>query len=285
MSRLVLKSPAKINLFLKVLNKRNDGFHNIETLFQRVDLCDQITFQTNSSGNIKISSDHRDVPCGKKNLVYQVYALLKKEHKAVKGVDVKIDKFIPVAAGMAGGSSNAASALIGFNKIFDLGLSSAQLLAYARMLGSDIAFFLYDTNWAVGTGKGDQIRPLDIGVKLWQVVVVPCVKVYSAEVYKAHNLQLTKRNDDVNILIYNLKKKDINAVGSLLQNDLEDAIIRICPKLLRLKEALKLFDTQGVMISGSGPSVFGLTRSQCEAQKTATEMLKRYTRVYVVRTR
>ncbi len=285
MNSLSLKSPAKINLFLKVVNKRKDGFHNIETLFERISLHDEITFKLNNLGKIKIYCNNPHVPTGRKNLVYKVYEALKKDFDIIKGVYIHINKNIPVAAGLAGGSSNAATALLGLNKLFDLKLTRSKLLDYARSLGSDIGFFLYDKSWAVGTGKGDVIKPVDIETKLWHVLVVPCVKVYSSEVYSSFKMQLTKVNDNVNILIHNLKKKDINKVGLLLENDLEESIIRICPKLLKLKERLKLFDTKGVMISGSGPSVFGVTKSQKAAENIAAILSKRFTRVYVVSTR
>lgn len=285
MKSLVLKSPAKINLFLKVINKRKDGFHNIETLFERIDLFDEIAFHRNSSGKILIECDHPQVPKGSKNLIYKVFELLKKDFNIIDGVNVNIIKNIPVAAGLGGGSSNAATALIGFNRLFDLNLKRTQLLSYARRLGSDIGFFLFDKSWAIGTDKGDVIQPLDIKNKLWHVLVVPCVKVYSSEVYGQLKLQLTKTNDNVNILIHNLKNKDVDRVGVLLRNDLQDTIIQLCPRLEKLKERLKLLDTHGVMISGSGPSVFCVSRSQADAKRIAAKLMKRYSRVYVVRTR
>jgi 4-diphosphocytidyl-2-C-methyl-D-erythritol kinase len=285
MKTLVLKSPAKVNLFLQVIDKRSDGFHNINTLFQKINLYDELVFAPTSSGKIRIFCDHPQVPKGPKNLVHRVYQCIQKDHALAQGVDIKIHKSIPVAAGLGGGSSNAATALRGLNKLFRLGLSHSELLSYARSLGSDIAFFLQESSWAIGTQKGDVIQPLDIASKVWQVLVVPCVKVYSKKVYEAHNLQLTKTNDNVNILIHNLKKGDINKVGSLINNDLEDAVIRLCPRLLALKQRLKLFDTQGVMISGSGPATLALTRSRKTAEEIAAQMSRRFTRVYVVRTR
>ncbi len=285
MKSLLLKSPAKINLFLKVINKRKDGFHNIKTLFERIDLFDEISFIANNSGKIIIDCNDPQVPKGKRNLIYQVYAILKKDFNIKKGVNININKRIPVAAGLGGGSSNAATALIGFNRLFNLRLTRSKLLTYGRLLGSDIGFFLYNKSWALGTDKGDVIHPVNLQTKLWHILVAPCVKVYSSEVYSSLKLELTKTSDNVNILIHKLKNKDMDKVGLLLKNDLEDAIIRICPKLNKLKERLKLFDTQGVMISGSGPSVFGVTKSQIKAEKIAAKLSNRYTRVYVVRTR
>jgi len=284
MKSVVLKSPAKLNLFLQVLSKREDGFHNISTLFQRISLYDEMAFKSNLSGRILLDCGKSKLPIGRKNLVFKVAELLKQEYGVRQGVDIKLKKRIPIAAGLAGGSSNAATALLGLSNIWGLNLKRLQLLSYANKLGSDISFFLHDESWALGTGRGEIIQPLKIDMKLWYVLVVPCVKVYSSKVYQGLKLQLTKVNDNVNILIHNLKNNSLNAIDSLLRNDLEPEVIRFCPQLLKLKERLKSFDSKGVMVSGSGPSVFALTESEKKAKKIASILSKKFTRVYVVRT-
>ena len=347
MSRIVLSSPAKLNLFLKVQNKRPDGYHNIVTVFERIDLADEIDFRSTSDGNIHIVCDHPDVPVGPKNLVYKAAQLLQQELRVDQGVKIKIKKRIPVAAGLAGGSSNAATALLGLNHIWKLNLSKAKLLSYTRKIGSDVAFFLHDSSWALGTERGDRIKKLNINTKLWHILVVPCIKMYSWKVYGSlsfdafpcenngetcsgygeqapnklkkgsapnHKLQsthsglasknhslgstlrasqrekrggtnvLTKINDNANILIRNLKKDNVLEVGRLLANDLETEIIRLSPRLEKLKKRLKSLNTKGVMISGSGPSVFGLTMTQTEAELIRSVLSKRFEQVFVVRT-
>jgi len=313
MSRIVLQSPAKLNLFLKVQNKRPDGYHNIVTLFERIDLADSLSFQTTHHKNIRIICDHPLVPVGPKNLVTKVAQLLQQEYSIKYGVEIKIRKKIPVAAGLAGGSSNAATALLGLNKIWKLGLTRPKLLSYARKIGSDVAFFLHDTSWALGTERGDRIKRLNIETKLWQILVVPRIKMYSWEVYGGLKLQLTHSNlmlksssgstlsasqgrnegytnvltkidDNANILTRNLKKGNILEVGRLLANDLEKEVIRLCPRLEKLKKRLKSLNTKGVMVSGSGPSVFGLTATEKEAKHIKLILSKRYSQVFVVRT-
>ena len=284
MRSLVLKSPAKINLFLKVLNKRPDGYHNIVTLFERINLFDDISFKANSSGRIKITCNHPQVPTGPKNLVYKIAQLLKTEHKLNQGVDIHINKRIPVAAGLAGGSSNAATALLGLNKIWNLRLPKAKLVHYAGRIGSDVAFFLYDCPWALGTGRGEKIREVSLASKLWHILVVPKVKLYASEVYGALKLGLTKRNDDVNILIHHLRKNDFEALESRIQNDLEDAVSGLYPGILTLKKNLNSLNTHGVMVSGSGPAVFGLIHSERAAQQIRSKLSRRYSQVFVVRT-
>jgi 4-diphosphocytidyl-2-C-methyl-D-erythritol kinase len=314
MNRLVLSSPAKLNLFLKVQNKRPDGYHNIVTVFERINLADTIDFCRISDKNIHITCDHPHVPVGPKNLVYKVAQLLQQELGIDYGVKFKIKKRIPVAAGLAGGSSNAATALLGLNRIWELNLSKAKLVSYARKIGSDVPFFLHDASFGLGTQRGDCIKTLNIKTKLWHILVVPRIKMYSWKVYgglkfplskldltsKKHSSRmasgasqrqkqgrmnvLTKINDNANILIRNLKKDNILEVGQLLANDLESEIIRLSPGLEKLKERLKSLNAKGVMISGSGPSVFGLTMTKKEAESIKSVLSKRFAQVFVVRT-
>lgn len=284
MKQVTLLSPAKLNLYLKVLSKRPDGYHNIVTLFERVNLFDTIQFSLNRTKDIRISCSYPSVPLGPKNLVYRAAQKLKEDFDIQEGVTVRIHKRIPVAAGLAGGSSNAATALLGLNKLWQLHLSKKQLLSYARFLGSDVAFFLHNCSWGLGTQRGDVIRPVSIHQKLWHVVVVPKVKLYSAAIYGALKLKLTKRSDNVNILIHHLRKKNFNQAGCLLHNDLETAIVKIYPAIVQLKQKLKALKTQGVMISGSGPAVVGLTPSRKVAQQIHKTLSRRYGRVFVVRT-
>ncbi len=306
MKSLTLKSPAKLNLFLKVVGKRPDGFHELITLFERIALCDSIRFAKNSSGRISISCDHPQVPRGPKNLIYQVARRLKDDFAVEGGVDIRIHKRIPVAAGLAGGSSNAATALMGLNRLWKLGLSRKDLESYADRIGSDVAFFLHDCSWARGTGRGEVIRVLPLKSKLWHLLVVPRIKMYSGEVFTAlgcrkkvaypsgrtgaaagrrrGNLTLTKKYDDVNILTRYLKQNDVYRLGKLLANDLEAPIIRLRPGLLKLKSKIQNWQPCGVSFSGSGPAVFALTASRQEADRLKVLLKKRYRQVFVVQT-
>ena len=282
MGQLSCFAPAKINLYLKVINKRPDGFHNIKTVFERVNLKDRLYFKTNQNGIIKIICDHPLIPTGPKNLVYRVAKLLQTEYGIKQGVTVRIEKNIPVAAGLAGGSTNAAATLTALNRLWSIGLTSKQMLAHARQIGSDVAFFLYNTSYALGTGRGDVIKTLPVKTKLWHVIALPRMKLYAGEIYGALNLQLTKKDDNANILIRQLKKNDINGISRFLTNDLEDPILKAAPRLENLKEKLVSLGAKGVMISGSGPSVFGITDSQAQARKIQTDLSRRFKQVYVV---
>ena len=284
MNQLFLKSPAKLNLFLKVVNKRADGYHNLVTLFERIDLCDDIFLKKNPQGAIRVFCNHPQVPTGPKNLVFKVARYLKDKYNISKGVDIKITKRIPVAAGLAGGSSNGATVLLGLNKFWKLNLSQKELVICAKTIGSDVPFFLYDCSWALGTRRGDKIKQVPIPFKYWHVLVVPKRKIYTKEVYGRLNLELTKFSDDVNILIQVLKKNNINRVKELLVNDLESSILKICPSLLKVKQRLQAINPWGSGFSGSGPSVFGITKSKHQAQALQRVLAKRFSQVFVVRT-
>lgn len=284
MNSLTLRSPAKLNLYLKVVNKRPDGFHNLKTIFERIDLHDDIRLVRNSSGKISVSCDHPHVPTGPKNLVFKVALLLKNDFGVLDGVHMTIRKRIPVAAGLAGGSSNAATVLLGLNKLWNLKLSQSQLLGYARKVGSDVAFFLYDCPWALGTGRGDLIKRLNVKARLWHVLVVPRVKMLTPRVYGALNLKLTNSNDDVNILTRYLGKNDVRKVASLLCNDLEQPIVHLKPNLLKIKKKLQALNVAGVAFSGSGPSLFSVVESKEQADRIKAFLKRRYSQVFVVRT-
>ena len=284
MRSLKFLSPAKLNLSLKVLGKRPDGYHQLKTIFERIDLCDEITLRANNAGQIRILSSHASLPKGPKNLMYQAAHMLKEKYAVRQGVDIRIQKRIPIAAGLGGGSSNAATVLKGLNQLWRLSVPFSQLVQYGAAVGSDVPFFLYDGSWAIGTGRGEQIKKLLIATRLWHVLVVPRLRMYTKDVFRALNLKLTNFNDDVNILLPYLRKSDVGKVGEFLSNDLETPILQLRPHLLSLKEKLKNLNTLGVCFSGSGPSIFAIVRTQQQATMIRRQLIQRYRQVFVVRT-
>ncbi len=291
MPSLTLRSPAKLNLYLKVINQRPDGYHNLVTLFERINLCDELQFRLNFQGTIRLTCNDPQVPLGRRNLVYKAAQMLQEDFKIPHGIKIDIKKHIPVAAGLAGGSSNAATALLGLNKIWKLSLTQAQLVAYAKKIGADVAFFLYDSSWAIGTERGDKIQPLTLPTKLWHVIVTPRLKMYSKTVFEGLNFKkagrtnlLTKKKYNVNILRRCLGNNDLYNIGQLLCNDLEERVFQLCPSLLKLKNRMAGLNTYGVSLSGSGPSIFALTNSPKSAEHIKNVLKKYYHRVFVVRT-
>jgi len=284
MRSLTLRSPAKLNLFLKVIRKRPDGYHDLETLFERINLCDTISLKLHKKDEIRVSCPGVTLPKGNGNLAYRAADFLKKKYKITEGIEIILNKKIPVAAGLGGGSSNAATVLKGLDQLWDLSLTESDLMSIGRVLGSDVPFFINDVKWAIGTEKGDVLKPICFRLKLWHILVVPRIKMYSREVFTRLNLQLTKADDDVNILSRALYNKDINKVSKALCNDLEPSILGISPKLLKVKTAVAKATQLGVSFSGSGPALFGIMKSRKEAQAAYEKLSKVYSRVFVVAT-
>lgn len=291
MSVLHLKSPAKLNLTLDVLGKRSDGYHELNTLFERISLCDDIELKLNSTAAIKVRCNHPQVPLDDRNLVVKIAKRLQQDFNLSSGVSINIRKNIPVAAGLAGGSSNGATVLLGLNRLWQLKLTQKQMHAYASALGSDVAFFLYDASFAIGTGRGEQITPVKTETKLWHVLVTPRVKMLTPRVFGAlahlrasSKLKLTNKKAGVNILLPFLYQGDAKGVASRLTNDLEPAILSLRPGFIELKNKLQRLGALGVCFSGSGPSVYALASSEAHAKQMRSAFDRRYTQAFVVST-
>ncbi|MCX5710525.1 MAG: 4-(cytidine 5'-diphospho)-2-C-methyl-D-erythritol kinase [Candidatus Omnitrophica bacterium] len=184
---MILKSYAKLNLFLQVFKRqRKDSYHNLITLFERIDLFDSITLKKRADSKIRVICSDRNVPSGKSNLCFRAASLLQDTCGVDKGVDIIIKKRIPVGAGLGGGSSNAAATLLGLNKLWGLDLSLSRLVSLSGKIGSDVPFFIYNVPFALGTSRGDKIYPLGNmkKVRLWHLLVVPNIHVSTPLIYR-----------------------------------------------------------------------------------------------------
>lgn len=270
MKSLLLKSPAKLNLYLKILKRRPDGFHQIESVFERIDLCDTIFLKKREKG-ILINCDNKDVPLGASNSAYKAAKELKNRLNLPLGVEIKIKKRIPIGSGLGGASSNAATVLKGLNKLWDLGLSKKFLLSIAEQIGSDICFFLYDCKKAVVRGKGEKISPLSNSQPLWFLIVTPNFKVSTKAAYglwdRYKRLDLTVRPRSAKMLLHILKNKDWQWACPDLFNDFEDIIGSKYNIIYDIKEKLQKKGAKAASMSGTGSSVFGLFPSRKEAGK------------------
>lgn len=284
MKSIRLRSPAKLNLILKVLEKRPDGYHNLSTLFEKISLWDTISFKKTLSGNIRIFCSNPAVPRGRGNLAYQAALMFKSNFNIKYGVDILITKRIPIASGLAGGSSNAATTLLALNRLWGLNLSQEKLLVYASKLGADVSLFIYNYIFCLGSQRGDRIKQVHLNKKLHHILIVPCIKVYSGEVFKAFKMKLTRKNDNVNILTHALQKGCLAQANKLISNDLETAIVSTHPKLLRIKNNIEKMIGIKVTFSGSGPSMFGLTDSESKSRQIRKILSKNYARVFAVST-
>lgn len=279
-SPLVIKSYAKLNLYLEVLNKRQDHYHNLSTLFARIDLADTLIFKKRKDNLIKIKCASSQVPKDKTNLCFAAARLLKQELNLKYGLEIEIKKRIPVGAGLGGGSSNAASVLLGLNKYWNLNLSQARLLKLGAKIGSDVPFFVQNTKFALGSGRGDKIKPLDSlnKLKLWFVLVYPKIKVSTPLIYQKYDCfsQLTTPWGNVKILTSELLKKGRQVDARLLFNSLEVVTAKLYPVVNQVKNAFSGMGLEKIMMSGSGPAVLAICNCRAQANDVGEKLRKKY---------
>lgn len=271
MDKLTLKSPAKINLFLEVLRKREDGYHQIISLMQAVDLCDELVLEKRKSG-IKVGSDNPDCPSDETNLAYKAAFLLLKEEKLNQGVSIHIKKNIPISAGLGGGSSNAATALKGMNQLFELKLPYDKLHAMASQIGSDVPFFL-SSGQALVRGKGEKIAPINIYRHYWLILVYPGFVVSTGWAYQKVKISLTREVKEVNFK--NLENASVffQTLRSF-RNDLEEEVSKRHPVVQKIKEMLENCGALKSSMSGSGPTVYGVFDRKPQAEEVAKKLLR-----------
>ncbi len=272
---LTLQAPAKINRSLKVLNKRNDGFYNLESLMHMVGLFDQLTFQIEKKG-IQLKISNSSLPSNASNLVYQAAALLQKKMEETghppKGVTITLKKEIPVAAGLAGGSSNAAATLVGLNTLWELSWPRKKLAALGATLGSDIPFF-FEGPSAWISGRGEIVDSLSKTCEGWVVLVHPEIFVSTASVFKAYSqeIRLTKPGAALNITTEEARPSPENLLEHPF-NDLEKVTLKQFPELNRVKNVLLELGGKGVLMSGSGPTIFAIFKHKKEAEETVKQV-------------
>ena len=275
MNSLILKSPAKLNLYLDVRRERSDGYHDIETIFERIDLCDRVTLTKISSG-IRISSNSREIPLDHANLAYRAAALMLERKKKKEGVHIHLYKRIPIAAGLGGGSSNAATVLLGLNHLFRLRASLKELLSMGRLLGSDVPFFLYQIPFATGRKRGDDIIPIQGSLKILHLIVNNKVKVHTQRVYQQVNFTLTKKTPSAKLLKHFIRKSNLSGLIGNCYNALEAPAVQSDPTILKVKETLTALGLEGVTLSGSGPTLFGFARNLSQAKALQKAILSKY---------
>jgi 4-diphosphocytidyl-2-C-methyl-D-erythritol kinase len=269
LEKLALKSYAKINLCLYVLKEREDGYHEIFSVMQAIDLYDQLTLHKTEKG-IAIECNHPGVPKDEKNLAYQAADLLFRERNFQGGVRIDIEKKIPVSAGLGGGSSNAAFTLKGINQLFDLKLSFEKLHSLASKIGSDVPFFLY-SGQAIAKGRGEKIVPISLYRDYWLVLVCPNFMVSTERVYGDVKIDLTGGK-----LFINLKNCD-NKDGFLkalrqFNNDLEKVVVNRYAMISQIKETLEKFGAIKSSMSGSGPTVYGVFEKKSQAEEVTKRL-------------
>ena len=267
MSPFSLPSYAKINLGLQVIRKRPDGYHDIETVMQTVDLTDTVTVAPLPS-QIEVTCTDPSVPVDDRNLVYRAAQMLRDQFGIEGGVRIDIQKQIPVAAGLAGGSGNGAVTLLALNRLWELNLSEQDLLGLAAQLGSDIPFCMIGGT-ALATGRGEHVEQLDVQCPCAFVLATPDCQISSAWVYQNLKISLTNTHSMINLILCALRQSDTMQLVSCIQNDLEKSVLEAFPIVDRVKRVLAGCGASGVLMSGSGPTVFGIVPERTVAEQVA----------------
>ena len=282
MNSIDLKSRAKINLSIDVLGKRDDGYHIVEMIMQTIDLYDNLKITKIEGDFIKIKSDSEDIPLNQDNIVYKAADILKKRFNIKDGVEISIQKNIPVAAGMAGGSSNAAAVLVGLNKVWNLGLSESEFKEIGLQLGADVPFCITGGS-ALAQGIGEEltnIHGLSEGVNI--LVCKPDIFVSTKEVYQSLDMNKVQKRPENQKLIESLKNDDIKYVSENMVNVLEEVTASKYKEIKQIEATMMKNKALGSMMSGSGPTVFGLFDNKEYAIKAKEELLIDYNQVYLV---
>ncbi|MCM3118185.1 4-(cytidine 5'-diphospho)-2-C-methyl-D-erythritol kinase [Neobacillus sp. MER 74] len=256
--KLLVKAPAKINLALDVLHKRPDGFHEVEMIMTTIDLADRVELELLHEDKIHILSHNRYVPDDQRNLAFQAAQLLKDRFHVKQGVKISIEKTIPVAAGLAGGSSDAAATLRGLNKLWNLGLSMDELAELGSEIGSDVSFCVYGGT-ALAKGRGEIITQIPAPPTCWVILAKPFIGVSTAEVYRRLNIAETV-HPNIAGMIEAINAHDYQEVCVNVGNVLEEVTLNLHPEVALIKEQMKRFGADAVLMSGSGPTVFGIVQ-------------------------
>lgn len=265
---IVLQAPAKINYLLDVIARRADGYHEVRMIMQRIDLCDQVTMHGTDVPGIRVRCNREGIPDGEGNIAWKAAKAMLDLSDTPFGVDITIEKNIPVAAGLGGGSSDCAAVLLGLNTLLGLGLTREHLMEIAVTLGADVPFFIFQQT-ALAEGIGERLTPLPGLPDAWAVLVNPNLPVSTAWVYK--NLQLTHRE---RLATIPNSFEDVASLCRILSNDLERVTIPEFPVISKIKNDLVTCGALCSLMSGSGPTVFGLFSDPAVADK-AGEYLRR----------
>ncbi len=285
MDSIRLKARAKINLSLDVLGKREDGYHDVRMVMQTIGIYDRLIITKIPEDEIRIQSNLFYLPINENNLIYKAAKLLKDEFGFAGGVDVNLNKFIPVAAGMAGGSTDAASTLFGINKIYELGLSQNKLMELGVQIGADVPYCIM-RGTALAEGIGEQLSRLKPVPHMWIVVAKPPINISTKLVYEQLDMNDIIYHPNVNKMIQAINKESIEEIAANMGNVLERVTIPLYPIIDSIKNDMLSHGAINAMMSGSGPTVFGIfpnerTALNCQAY---LKLKKEAKQVYITET-
>lgn len=267
-----LRALAKINLGLDVLRKREDGYHELRMIMQTINMYDQLDIEISKTPGIKITTNLPFIPVNGSNLVYKAAKLLMDEFQVEQGITVDLQKFIPVAAGMAGGSSDAAAAMIGVNRLFGLGLSVKELMERGVKIGADVPYCLL-RGTALAEGIGDKLRALPPCPDCYVLIGKPAISVSTKFVYENLHANELEYHPEIDKMLEAIQWHNLNKIADCMGNVLETVTIPHYPVIQEIKDHMKEHGALNAMMSGSGPTVFGLFDDKATAEN-ACEALR-----------
>ena len=283
MNYIQLKCRAKINLSIDVLGKRTDGYHLVEMIMQTIDLFDIIKIFSLEEDKIVIESNSNDIPLDSSNIVYKAVDLIKEKFNIKKGAKIYIEKNIPIAAGMAGGSSNAAAILVGLNKIWELNLNQNELKDLGLQLGADVPFCI-EGGASLAENIGEQLTKIDgLPQDTFILVCKPELFVSTKDIYEAIDSKIIDKRPDNKLLIKLLEENNVRQLSREMYNVLEEVTKEKYPVIEEIEKIMMDNNALGSMMSGSGPTVFGIYDTREEAEKCKDILLKKFKQVYVVK--
>ena len=284
MREIKLKARAKINLGLDVVRKREDGYHEVRMIMQMINLYDRITLRRSTEPGIRVTTNLPYLPVNEDNLVYRAAKLLMEEFKVTEGAEIELQKYIPVAAGMAGGSSDAAAVMVGVNRIFHLGLTKKQLMERGVKIGADVPFCIM-RGTALAEGIGEVLTPLPAMPHCSLVIAKPKIHVSTKFVYGNLKANELKEHPDIDGQVQALREGSLEQLVAKMGNVLETVTVPAYPVIDEIKRTMLKNDAMGAMMSGSGPTVFGVLEREERAQEVCRLLKKEGAakQVYLVR--
>lgn len=271
MDKIKLKALGKINLGLDVLGRRPNGYHDVRMVMQTVYLYDQILLEKTDKEGISLKTNLFYLPVNENNLAYRAAKMLIDEFTIKEGVHISLEKHIPVAAGMAGGSSNAAAVLYGMNRLFQLGLTDQELMERGVKLGADVPYCIM-RGTVLAEGIGEELTPLPAMPKCHVLLAKPPISVSTQKVYEKLDAQKVTKHPDIDGILLGLQTGDLKKITSSMGNVLENVTITEYPQIERIKDVMKEEGALNAMMSGSGPTVFGIYDDKMLARRAAARI-------------
>lgn len=279
-----LRAMAKINLGLDVVRRREDGYHEVRMIMQTIRMYDSIELEMTEEPGIQVTTNLRYLPVNEDNLVYKAAKLLMEEAGVDKGVKIRLDKFIPVAAGMAGGSSDAAAVMVGVNRLFHLGLSKRALMERGVKIGADVPYCIL-RGTALAEGIGEKLTPLKKAPDCYVLIAKPPISVSTKFVYENLHLDTLESHPDIDGIRAAIEAGDLQGMVDKMGNVLETVTIPAYPQIGKIRQCMLEQGALGAMMSGSGPTVFGLfdDKKQAEAARNVLKKGRLAQVVYLTR--